>query len=171
MANVDDGGLGQSLSMLTERALRHITDLGDTQAAVPINFGYAFTVPVAVPTTTGTVFRMRRLPPGAYLLDFRGTPSDMDSGTALVYDIVLVDDAGTTKTTLVSGSTKGQAGTASDRILDAAVGKFCGNQILAIKVTTQSTGASAGTYKVFLQFCIGIISPTTGDVAMTDVGI
>jgi len=128
------------------------------------------TISAANVTTTNTV-RMFRFPAGTYLLDFTGKPSDMDSSTGLVYDIVLLDSADAEQTQkLVSGSTGGQAGTATDTILVAAKYRFVGNLWCCFKVTTAATTPVAGTYRCGFSISrgvIGLTEPSNGRTATT----
>jgi hypothetical protein len=173
LANVDDPGIGQELQEFVRQGQRQLLDFQSDTTGISFNFGHVFTVPIGVPTTNGTLFRMRRMPPAAYILDLRGTPTAMDpgGGGTLAYDVVFVDDTGAVTVTAVLGSTKGRAASGSDRIADGAVGKFVGNKILALHVTTAGAAPAAGTYQLFLQFCIGLLSGTFGDVNPTDQGI
>lgn len=111
----------------------------------------------------GDVTRLTiRLPAGTYIHDWRGNPSDYDTaGSPLhVYDIVAVRDDGTVVLTLVSGSTKGQTGTGTDRIQDSAAHRFIGECYIAMKTTTAAGTPAAGTYKIGALFSIGTLKPT-----------
>jgi hypothetical protein len=119
------------------------------------------TVPATAIETADDILRLSpKLPVGTHIEDFRGTPSDMDSGANFVYDVVAIAEDGTVIATLVSGSSKGQAATGSDRIADAAVGKYLGECYLALKTTTGAgAGATAGTYKWYAKFAVGLLKP------------
>jgi len=120
----------------------------------------------AIPTTSideaNDIIRISpKMPAGTYCHDFRGTPTDMDTNVspAHVYDVVYVNEASVTQVTLVSGSTKSQAASGSDRITDAAAHKYCGEGYVALKTTTASATPAAGTYKWAAVFSIGTLKP------------
>ncbi len=127
---------------------------------VLLPFAQKFTVPVAIPTTGNEILRLFRFPAGAYIWEWRSTPSDMDTGgsPALTYSIITTDDADTTQLTIVSLSTNGRAAAGSDRILDAAVGRYVGSQWCCLKTGTAAQTPAAGTIKAAYQFSIGVIN-------------
>lgn len=118
-----------------------------------------FTVPAAV-LAANEILRLWKFPPGAYIIDWRSTPSDMDTDAtpALTYSILTTDDADTTKVTIVSGSTNGQAAAGSDSIIAAVKGRYVGNQWCVWKTGTAADVAAAGTLKVFCAFAVGVLN-------------
>lgn len=142
----------------------------DLPRLIPIPLAQKFTIPTTATDEASDILRLIKFPPGAYLWDFRGTPSDMDSdGTpAIVYSILTTDDSDVTKVTIVSGSTNAQAAAGSDVILGAARGRYVGNQWLVWKTTTPADVAVAGTYKAFVVFSIGVVNRTMKGVYMLD---
>lgn len=107
---------------------------------------------VTVATTNiddiGDILRLSlKFPKGTIFHGFTGTPSDMDSGTAHVYDIVVVDESDNVLLTLVSASTKSQAATGTDEIAAAARHRWASADCyIAMKTTTAASTAVAGTY-------------------------
>lgn len=160
---------------LYDKVLAAIRNMEDGVYGNGLTYSVAdvFDIPAAALNEADDIHRMWLAPPGAYLWDLRGNPSDMDTDAtpALVYDLVFVDEDGTVKVTVKSGSTAGQAGTATDRIADAAVGKFIGGYYLAIKVTTPADVAAAGTYKAAMQFSVGILNYGDGQPRLVDVAV
>lgn len=137
---------------------------------IPVTDGTA-TVATTNIDDAGDILRISpKLPPGTHIWDFRGTPSLLDShGTPfLVYDVVFVTEADVVTVTLVSGSTAASGTIAADRIRNAAVGKYCGEGYLALKVTTAARTAAAGTYKVAYDFSIGTVRPGQTKAQMSD---
>lgn len=130
---------------------------------VVLPFAQKFTVPVAIPTTGNEILRLFKFPPGSYIWEWRSNPSDMDTGgaAALTYSILTTDDAGTTQVTIVSASTNGRTGTGTDRILDAAVGRYVGNQWCVMKTGTAAQTPVAGTLKTAYQFSVGVVNRAT----------
>ena len=131
-----------------------------------------FTIP-ATSLAAGNIVRLWRFPAGSYIKDWRSTPTDMDTGSpALTYSILAIDDSDTTKLTIVSLSTNGQAAAGSDSIIAAVKGRFVGNYWCAFKVGTAATTAAAGTLAVYCDFSIGVINrlaPNRG-LYLKDVG-
>lgn len=108
----------------------------------------------------GDIVRLWKFPAGAFILDWRSTPSDMDTGgsPALTYSVLTTDDSDTTKVTIVSLSTNGQAAAGSDSIIAAVKGRYVGNQWLCWKTGTAAATAAAGTLKVYCAFALGVIN-------------
>lgn len=137
---------------------------------IPINS--KATVPTTAIDDVGDVLRISpRFPAWTRFQDFRGTPTDLDTNgsPALVYDVVVVNEAGTVLGTLVSASTKAQAASGADRIRDLAVG-FIANAAcyIALKVTTAAATAAAGTYKWAALVSHGTFRPTSIGVYLGD---
>lgn len=149
---------GGNRNLLDETSLIH----GD---AIERCFADVFTVPATSLDDVGDIRRLYKFPAGAYITEFRGTPSDSDTHATpvLVYSVVVVDSADTVKDTLVVSSTNGQAAAGSDRIASAAVGQFVGDRYLAIKIGTAAGTPAAMTYGVFLKYSIGVHSHTAGN--------
>lgn len=162
---------GNDILRLTQQALAN-SDGGGLPVLIPIPFSQVFAIPVAVPTTINDTYVFFTFPPNASLVDFRGTPGDFDSAgsPAAVYDIIVTDQADVTKFTIVSGSTKGQTGTGTDRMADLAAGKFCGNMKLKIKFTTAAGTPAAATYGLVVIFRLGTLTQTAGGLQLTDHG-
>jgi len=124
-----------------------------------------FTIP-ATSLGTGNIIRLWKFPAGAFILNWRSTPTDMDTGTpALTYSIVVTDDADTVNLTLVSLSTNAQAAAGSDSLIAATMGRYVGNQWLSWKTGTAAATAAAGTLKVFCAFglgCLNRLAPNRG---------
>lgn len=118
-----------------------------------------FTIPVGS-TAASSIVRLWKFPAGAYIRQWRSTPSDMDTGgsPAITYSILTTDDADATVLTLVSGSTNAQAAAGSDALLTAAVGRYVGNSWVVWKVGTGAATGVAGTLKVYCDFAIGTIN-------------
>ena len=137
---------------------------------IPVTDGTAIVATTNI-DDVGDILRISpKLPPGTHIWDFRGNPSLLDThGTPfLVYDVVFVDEASTTIRTLVTGSTAASGTIATDRIANAAVGKWCGEGYLALKVTTAARTAAAGTYKCAYDFSIGTVRPGQLKAQMSD---
>jgi hypothetical protein len=157
-ATVNAAEVMQDLSRWIDPALRDVTEY-DLPRLIGIPFGQVFTVPATSVDDNDDILRLFKCPAGAYIREWRSSPSDLDSGANLVYSILAINDADATQVTLVSGSNKGQAGTASDRLLDDAVGKYVGNYWIALKATTGAAGgAAAGTLKCYWELSIGIVN-------------
>lgn len=118
-----------------------------------------FTIPAAN-LVANDIIRFFKFPAGAFLLDWRSTPSDMDTdGTpALTYSILTTNDADATQLTIVSGSTNAQAAAGSDRMISAVAGRYVGNQWCVWKTGTAADVAAAGTLKVYCAFALGVIN-------------
>lgn len=167
----DDPGIGRHLEIFLEKASRHTT-MDEQPLARITPFEFSFSISATQNGTINNTVRLLKMPPGAYIFDLRATPSDMDTNVApaIVYDLLFLDASGTTKLTAVSGSTNAQAAAGSDRIANAAVGKFVGGYYLAVKFTTAPATAAAGTLKVVLLLSLGVVDKS-GDVVLTDTGI
>lgn len=142
-----------------------VTGEGGKGAGLPFSYGDTATLATASLDEANDTVRLFQFPTGSYIDDFRGTISDVDSATGLVYSIVVLDSSNTVKETLVTNSTKGQAG-GTDRIADAAVGQYVGDYYLAIKVGTAATTPVAGTYGFYVKFTPGVMS--LNSVSMPD---
>lgn len=163
---------GNDILRLATYALNN-AEGGGLPVLIPIPFSQTFAIPAAVPGTINDTYVFFTFPPNASLVDFRGTPGDFDAnGTPLVvYDIIVTDPADVTKFTIVSGSTKGQTGTGTDRMADLAMGKFCGNMKLKIKFTTAAATAQAGNYGLVVVFRLGTVTQVAGGGLLTDHGV
>lgn len=127
---------------------------------VPIPISDKATVPATSVDDADDVFRLSQKLPAGYVLDFAGTPSDLDSGANLVYSVVWITEAGVVARTLVTDSTKGQAASGTDDLEAAAKGRFVPEGYLALKVGTGAAGgATAGTYTWYLFYSEGILKP------------
>lgn len=135
------------------------------------------TAPLTVPTTAlddvGDILRISPLlAAGTVVWGFRGTISDVDTNgsPALVYDVVVINEAGTTLFTLVSSSTKGRTG-GTDVMDGALLGRNIGTSggYIALKVTTAAATAAAGTYKWAGLFSIGCTTPSNFGVYLRDL--
>lgn len=118
-----------------------------------------FTI-AATSLTANSIVRLWKFPAGAYILDWRSTPSDMDTNGApqITYSILTTDDSDSTLLTVVSGSTNAQAAAGSDSIIAAIKGRYVGNSWLVWKTGTGAATAAAGTLKVFCAFTIGVLN-------------
>lgn len=91
---------------------------------------------------------------------------DLDGGAGLVFDVGLGDSDGVLDTTLVTGSTTGQAG-GVEVVLDfadlpvEAAGKY-----LIVDVTTAAVTPQAGDIEVFGEFAAGVLSRSDTAVAV-----
>lgn len=162
-ASGNKGG-GQALQNHLRSALAH-------QAyGIPIVVGDKVTVPVIAIDEANDILRLSpKFGPETVLVDFAGTPSDLDSGANHVYDVVWITEAGVVTATLVSASDKSQAATGSDVCLAAARYKHVGEGYLAMKTTTgAAAGATAGTYDYGMTLCRGWMKPGQHDVYKTD---
>lgn len=128
-----------------------------------------FTIP-ATSLGANNIVRFWKFPAGAYLKAWRSTPSDMDTDAtpALTYSILATDDADTTKLTIVSGSTNGQAAAGSDSMIAAVEGRYVGNQWCVFKVGTAADVAAAGTLKVWCEFAVGVINRANRGLYLRD---
>lgn len=135
-----------------------------------VPLGDKVTIPATSVDDAGDIIRLSpKFGPDTVLWDFVGTPSDMDSGANLVYDIVWVTEADAVTVTLASGSTKAQAATGSDVIAAAAKGTLVGEGYLAMKVTTGAgAGATAGTYSYGMQLSRGWLKPGQVEIYLKD---
>lgn len=118
-----------------------------------------FTIPAAN-LVANDIVRLWKFPAAAFLLDWRSTPSDMDTDAtpALTYSILTTNDADVTQLTIVSGSTNAQAAAGSDRMISAVAGRYVGNQWCVWKTGTAADVAAAGTLKVYCSFALGVIN-------------
>lgn len=146
---------------------------GGLPVLTPIPYSQTFAIPAAVPTTINDTYTFFTFPPNASLDDFRGTPGQFDTNGAplVVYDIQVVDQSNNLKFTIVSGSTKGQTGTGTDRMADLAKGKFCGNYKLRIKFTTAAATPVAANYGLVVVFRLGTLTQVAGGLQLTDHGV
>lgn len=118
-----------------------------------------FTIP-STSLGANNIVRLFKFPAGSYLKAWRSTPSDMDTDAtpALTYSILATDDADTTKLTIVSASTNGQAAAGSDAMIAGVLGRYVGNYWCVWKTGTAADVAAAGTLKVWCEFAIGVIN-------------
>lgn len=126
-----------------------------------------------IPTTqldAADITRLWKFPAGAYLLDWRSTPSDMDTHATptLTYSILATDDADVTKVTIVSGSTNGQAAAGSDSIIAAVKGRYVGNYWCSFVTGTAAATAADGTIKVYCAFALGAINRSIRGLYLKD---
>ncbi len=156
------------LKLFIDPAFRQLTEHDSPVCAVPLSFAQKFTIPTTATDEVNDIVRLFKCPPGAYIWRWRSSPSDMDTGTALVYSILATDDADVTKVTLVSASTKGQAGTAADVLADAAVGAYVGGYWIVLKTTTAATTPVAGTLKCAWQMSLGVMNRASRKVRLDD---
>lgn len=143
-------------------------------SAIPQVFEDSFAVPTTAIDDVSDILRLWHFPPGAFLHYARFVSSDMDTNSTptLVQDFIITDSSDNTLHTLVSGSTKGQTGSAvADEVLAAKRGVFVGGAYLCAKTTTAAATAAAGTIKVMAQVSIGVINFSTQDVRLTDPSI
>lgn len=127
-----------------------------------------FTIPAAS-LAAGSIVRFFKFPAGSYIIDWRSTPTDMDTGTAaLTYSILTTDDSDVTKVTLVSASTNAQAAAGSDSLIAAVKGRYVGNQWLVWKTGTAAATAAAGTIKVYCGFAVGVINRLANGLYLKD---
>jgi len=137
---------------------------------IPIPVGDKVTVPTTAIDDNNDILRLSpKYGPDTVLHDFAGTPSDLDSGTNHVYDIIWVTEAGATTVTLVSGSTKSQAASGSDVCAAGARYKHVGEGYLAMKTTTGAgAGATAGTYSYGMTLSRGWSKPGQTGIYLKD---
>jgi hypothetical protein len=128
-----------------------------------------FTIP-STSLGAGNIVRLWKFPAGSFLLNWRSTPSDLDTNgaPALTYSILTTDDADVTQLTIVSASTNGQTGAGSDAMIGAVMGRYVGNQWCVFKVGTAAATAAAGNLKVFCSFAIGVLNRTTRGIYLRD---
>ena len=128
-----------------------------------------FTIPAAN-LVANDIVRLWKFPAGAFLLDWRSTPSDGDTDAtpALTYSVLTTNDADATQLTIVSGSTNAQAAAGSDSIIAAVVGRYVGNQWCAWKTGTAADVAAAVTFKVFCAFALGTINRAARGLYLRD---
>lgn len=106
--------------------------------------------------------------PDTVIHGFTGTPSDLDGGAGLVYDVVYITEAGVVTLTLVSGSTKGQAASGTDEIAAAARHRYVGEGYFALKVTTGAAVPAAGTYNYGILISRGWMRPQHQGIYLKD---
>ena len=137
---------------------------------LPIAVGDKVTVPTTAIDDANDILRLSpKFGPETVLHDFAGTPSDLDSGTNHVYDIVWITEAGVVTATLVSASTKSQAASGSDVCAAGARYKHVGEGYLAMKTTTGAgAGATAGTYSYGMMLSRGWMKPGQTGVYLKD---
>lgn len=149
-----------------DAGLRNLADGTGTISGVgmPFCFGESVTIPTTALDDVGDIRRLYQFPAGAFLIGFRGTPTDADTGATptLVYSIVTTNSSDVTNVTVVSLSTNGQAAADSDLIATAAIGKFVGGDYLAFKTTTAATTPAAMTYKFFVMYSVGLFTYSAG---------
>lgn len=140
----------------------------DRRPAVEV-IAQKFTIP-STSLGANNIVRFWKFPAGSYILDWRSTPSDLDTDAtpAVTYSILTTDDADATKVTLVSGSTNGQAAAGSDSIIAAVKGRYVGNQWCVFKVGTAADVAAAGTLKVYCMFAVGVINRANRGLFLKD---
>lgn len=128
-----------------------------------------FTIP-STSLGANNLVRLWKFPAGAYILNWRSTPSDMDTNVSpgLTYSILTTDDADATQLTIVSGSTNAQAAAGSDAIISAVQGRYVGNSWLVWKTGTAAVTAAAGTLKVFCSFTIGVLNRAVRGLYLKD---
>lgn len=128
-----------------------------------------FTIPAAN-LVANDIVRFFKFPAGAYLLDWRSTPSDLDTDAtpAVTYSILTTNDADATQITIVSGSTNGQAAAGSDSIIAAVKGRYVGNQWCVFKTGTAADVAAAGTIKVYCAMALGTINRAARGLYLKD---
>jgi hypothetical protein len=159
-ATVDSAAAGTKLGL--EILRQYITYIFNNDSPRGIIFPIADVadVPATSVDDTDDIFRLSPKLPGGYIWDFAGTPSDMDSGANLAYSVVWITETGTVAKTFVSGSTKAQAASGTDRISDATAGVYVPEGYLALKITTGAgAGALAGTYHWRIQYSYGVLKP------------
>lgn len=84
---------------------------------------------------------------------------DLDSGVAaLVFDVGVGDSDGVLDTTLVTGSTAGQAGGVEVVVDDGDVPTDVSGKFLILDVTTAAATAVEGDVEVFGSFAVGVNS-------------
>lgn len=146
---------------LVEQYLREIFE-NKTPYGTIIPMAFKETIPTTAVDDVGDIIRITpKLPAGTVIHSFYGNPSDMDTNgsPALVYDVVYVNEASSVVVTIVSGSNKGQSGSGTDAIADAARGKYVGAGYVALKTTTAAATPAAGTYNYTFNFSIGLMKP------------
>lgn len=136
-------------------------------AMVP--FAQTFTIP-STSTALNSIVRLFKWPAGAYVWDFRCTPSDMDTDVTptLSYSILTTDDSDVTVLTLTAASTKARTGSGSDNLDTALVGRYVGNSWCVWKATAAAATGAAGTINCAWLMSIGVINRRVRGVYMKD---
>jgi hypothetical protein len=170
--DLERGWIGPALKDLIEYDIPRVT---------LIPFVQTFTIPAASTDDANDFVRLFQVPAGAYIWDWRSTPTDMDTGgPTLVYSILVAEESApgsgswTTRATLVSGSTNGQAAAGSDTLTAASIGKFIGggsNYWVVWKVTTGATTPAAGTLKCAWTLSLGVINRNKRGSYLRDAGV
>lgn len=129
-----------------------------------------FTIATTESQDANDIVRLWKFPAGSFLLDWRSTPSDMDTNATpvLTYSILATDDSDVTKLTIVSGSTNAQAAAGSDTMIAAVAGRYVGNWWCVWKTGTGAATAAAGTIKVYCAFAIGTINRAVRGLYLKD---
>lgn len=172
MPSTQDGAASKNKGgdKLVEIYLREIFE-NKSPFGTTVPLCYKETIPASAVNEIGDIIRITpKLPVGTIIHSFYGNPSDMDTNgaPALVYDVVFVTEADVVVVTLVSGSTKGQSGTGTDAIADAARHKYVGAGYVALKTTTAAATAAAGTYNYGMTFSLGCLKPGFSGVFKAD---
>ena len=147
-----------------------ITNLKTSPPPTPHSAGEVYAIPFYVylddEVTTSDLIGLAPLPPDCLPIGITQVVSDLDEGTALVYDVAILNDDKddiVANSDFISGSTTGQAGgterLSSDEILDPATWLAetdCPEahewKYVAAKVTTPATTATTGTIRGILTF-------------------
>lgn len=136
-----------------------------TNPSLPIGMQPPFLMDFTIPQTSNDdvndKVRLFKFPPGAYLDDWRSTPTDMDTNgvPAHVYDILITKEDGTELSTkVVAGSQNARAAAGSDTIAAAAKGLYVGGMYATYKTTTAAAAPVAGTLRCYWKFSIGVMT-------------
>lgn len=157
-------------------ALRNLVEdgMGRSQGcAIPFLFEDTFTIPTTSLDDADDINKLWQFPAGSYIWGLRATPSDMDTNATptLTYSLLAIDSANTTKVTLVSASTNGQAAAGSDTIIAGAQGKYVGGYDLALKVGDAAATPAAGTIAIAMVLFIGALNYTKNYPVLTDLSV
>jgi hypothetical protein len=164
-----------NLTEMVNAAVRNLLDEQPRSGyGIVHTFAEDFTVPTTAIDDVNDILRLVRMPAGAYIWFGRVTATDMDTNATptLAFSLLAIDSSDTTKATLVSASTIGQAG-GSANLATAALGEFVGDYYLALKTTTAAATAAAGTLSVLIGYSIGVsnVANATLNPRLTDVAL
>lgn len=130
---------------------------------IPRLFGDNFTIPTTSADDANDIYRLWKLPAGAYVIDGRITATDGDTNATptMVFDLVTTDSADVVKDTLINDTTIGQGG-GTARFADTAFGQFAGDRYLAIKVGAGAATGAEMTLSVAMVYAIGMYTYAGG---------
>lgn len=174
-ARQDTAEVNANLTEMVNAAVRNVVDEQPKSGYALVHvFAEDFAVPTTAIDDVNDILRLFRFPAGTYIWFMRVTATDMDTNATptLAGSILAIDSTDTTKATLISSFTAGQAG-GSDSLDEAAIGEFVGDYYLAWKASAVSATPAAGTLKVLVGYSVGVSNVAGGSLnpRLTDVAL